>query len=105
MRRLKKAVSAFLALLLLAVCPIYGEESALAAEIQPRLNVGYRWAAPQNVYFDLSGLSSSYQTQTVSAMNIWNQVRSLSSDKMITFNKKTNQYTQSRIIAKKNGKI
>lgn len=106
MRRLKKAVSAFLALLLLAVCPIYGEEPALAAEIQPRLNMGYRWmGTPKNVYFDLSGLSSSYQTQAVSAMNIWNQVRSLSGEKMVTLNKKTNQYTQSRIIAKKMGKF
>lgn len=105
MRRLKKVVSAFLALLLLAVCPIYGEEPALAAEIQPRLNMGYRWmGTPKNVYFDLSGLSSSYQTQAVSAMNIWNQVRSLSGEKMVTLNKKTNQYTQSRIIPKGMGK-
>ena len=100
MRRLKKVVSAFLALLLLAVCPIYGEEPALAAEIQPRLRLGYYWFnTPRNVYFDLSALSSWYQTQAVSAMNIWNQVRTPDNEKMVTFLRQTSSsgYTANRI--------
>lgn len=98
MRRLKKAVSAFLSLLLLAVCPIYGEEPALAAEIQPRLNLGFYWHnTPRTVYLDISDLPASFQTEAVAAMNIWNKVRSLSGKKMVTFAKGSSGSTFNKI--------
>ena len=99
MRRLKKVVSAFLALLLLAVCPIYGEEPALAAEIQPRLNLGFYWHnTPRTIYLDISDLPASFQTEAVAAMNIWNKVRSLSGKKMVTLAKSSSSaYTASKI--------
>lgn len=98
MRRLKKVISAFLSLFLLAVCPIYGEEPALAAEIQPRLNMGFYWHnTPRTVYLDISNLPSSFQTEAVGAMNIWNKVRSLNGKKMVTFAKGTYGNTFSNI--------